>query len=76
MGGAKDDDAEVHPEVEHLEELRLGEGQHDHPDQLRQRDPAQHLQRRETANRSTTSHTGGRLLCGLIKRVICVCVYV
>ena len=39
VGGADEDDAKVHPEVEDLEDLRLGEGQHDDPTELGQRDP-------------------------------------
>ena len=35
---ADEDDAQVHPEVEDLEDLRLGEGQHDDPAELGQRD--------------------------------------
>ena len=38
VGGADEDDAQVHPEVEDLEDLRLGEGQHDDPAELGQRD--------------------------------------
>ena len=42
--GADEDDAQVHPEVEDLEDLRLGERQHHDPPELGQRDPRQHLQ--------------------------------
>ena len=42
--GADEDDAQVHPEVEDLEDLRLGERQHHDPTELGQRDARQHLQ--------------------------------
>ena len=44
MRGADEDDAQVHPEVEDLEDLRLGERQHHDPPELGQRDARQHLQ--------------------------------
>lgn len=34
MSGAEDHDAQVHPEVEHLENLRLGEPEHDNATEL------------------------------------------
>lgn len=43
MRGAKEHDAQVHAEVKHLEELGLGESQHDDSSQLGQCDAAQHL---------------------------------
>ena len=42
--GADEDDAQVHPEVEDLEDLRLGERQHHDTTELGQRDARQHLQ--------------------------------
>ena len=43
MGGTKHHYSQVHAEVEDLEELRLGEVQHDNTKQLGQRDTAQNL---------------------------------
>ena len=43
MGGADEDDAQVHPEVEDLEDLRLGERQHHDPAELGQRDAGENL---------------------------------
>ena len=43
MGGADEDDAQVHPEVEDLEDLRLGERQHHDPAELGQRDAGEDL---------------------------------
>lgn len=43
MGGPKHHNGQVHPEVEDLEELRLGEGQDDDTAQFGQGDAAQHL---------------------------------
>ena len=34
MESSEENNSQVHPEVEHLEELRLGEGQHDDAAQL------------------------------------------
>ena len=45
VGGADEDDAQVHPEVEDLEDLRLGERQHHDPAELGQRDARQNLQK-------------------------------
>ena len=42
--GADEDDSQVHPEVEDLEDLRLGERQHHDPAELGQRDARQNLQ--------------------------------
>ena len=44
MRRSKEHDPEVHPEVEDLEELRLGERQNDDTSELRQGDPTQYLQ--------------------------------
>lgn len=38
MGGTQQHDSQIHPKVEHLEDLRLGEVQHDDSTELRQRD--------------------------------------
>ncbi len=43
VGGADENNAQVHPEVEDLEDLRLGEGQDDDAAELRQRDPGKNL---------------------------------
>ena len=48
MRRSKEHDPEVHPEVEHLEELRLGERQNDDASQLRQGDSTQYLQSERT----------------------------
>ena len=45
MGGADEGDAEVHPEEEHLEELRLRERQHRDPGHVGQRASGQDLHR-------------------------------
>ena len=45
MGGADEDDAQVHPEVEDLEDLRLGERQHHDPAKLGQRDARENLKK-------------------------------
>ncbi len=43
VSGSDQDDAQVHAEVEDLEDLRLGEGQHHDPSELGQGDAGEHL---------------------------------
>lgn len=38
MGGTEQHNSQIHPKVEHFEDLRLGEVQHDNSTKLRQRD--------------------------------------
>ncbi len=47
VSGADQDDAQVHAEVEDLEDLRLGEGQHHDPSELGQGDAGEHLSRKK-----------------------------
>ena len=44
MSRSEPHDSQVHPEVEDLEQLRLGEGENDDASQLRQGDSTQNLQ--------------------------------
>ena len=39
MSGSDEDDAQIHPEVEDLEYLRLGERQHDDASEFGESDP-------------------------------------
>ena len=48
MRRAEPDDTQVHPEVEYLEELRLGERQNDDASELREGDTAQYLHTQRT----------------------------
>lgn len=43
MGGAQQHDGQVHAEVEHLEDLRLRQGQDQDASELGQRDATEHL---------------------------------
>lgn len=44
VGSADDDDAEIHSEIEHFEDLRVCEREHNNAAEFGQRDPAEHLQ--------------------------------
>lgn len=44
MGCPQQNDGQVHPKVEDLEDLRLGECQDEDPPELGQRDSTEHLQ--------------------------------
>lgn len=43
--GSQQHNGQVHPEVEDLEDLGLGKGQHNDTPELRQRDPTENLRR-------------------------------
>lgn len=62
--GAEQDDAQVHPEIENLEDLRFRETQHDDPAKLGQCDAREHLniKRNWLLTRGQTLRVGFALL--------------